>query len=304
MVNLSHDHAERFLEPVLPHLIRGFPDIAWPIIGGAITSDRKVAWRLEYVLGSLSRSSGRQDAAILELPEDALFAWCHAHPETAPAFVGTVAPVLTNYESGGRDCVPHPIMARLLDEFGAREDVLDAVGLNLRSYTGWGSPSSHYARYAGTLASLRDGHPLPQVRRWAAKVSGTSLPWGRDSIVRMTNGTRGLSFRVPRVVRFGRRGGHGGVASGRLRREFGDLRGPLDVVGASGKLRLAQRGDGGVDGLSEGHRCRPQASVLAAFWGSVRGAGRGGRLPVFLGLPANLGPEPEFARLRFVPGAS
>ena len=171
LVNLTHDHAERFLEPVLPGLIRGFPDIAWPIIGGAITSDQQLAWRLEYVLGSLSRSSGRQDAAILELPEDALFAWCHAHPETAPAFVGSVAPVLTNYEGDGRERALHPTVARLLEEFGAREEVLDAVGNNLRSYSGWGSPASHYALYEGAMASLRDGHPLPQVRRWARKVS-------------------------------------------------------------------------------------------------------------------------------------
>ena len=171
VVNLAHDHGERLLEPVLRDLVRGFPDIAWPIIGGAITSDQKIAWRLEYVLGSLSRSSGRQDAAILELPEDALFAWCHAHPETAPAFVGSVAPVLTNYESDGRNRALHATMARLLEEFGAGEDVLDAVGINIRSYSGWGPPASHYALYEGTLASLRDGHPLPQVRRWARAVS-------------------------------------------------------------------------------------------------------------------------------------
>ena len=171
LVRLAHDHAERFLEPLLHDLIRGFPDIAWPIIGGAITSDQQLAWRLEYVLGSLSRSAGRQNAAILELTEDALFAWCHAHPETAPAFVGSVAPVLTSYDGDGRDRALHPTMARLLDEFGAREDVLAAVGVNLRSYSGWGSPSSHYALYAGVLASLRDDHRLPQVQRWAAKVS-------------------------------------------------------------------------------------------------------------------------------------
>ena len=171
LVNLAHDHGEQFLEPVLRDLVRSFPDIAWPIIGGAITSDQKLAWRLEYVLGSLSRSSGRQDAAILELPKDALFAWCHAYPETAPAFVGSVAPVLTNYEGDGRDRGLHPTMARLLDEFGAREDVLNAVGINVRSHSGWGPPASHYALYEGTLASLRDGHPLPQVRRWARTVS-------------------------------------------------------------------------------------------------------------------------------------
>ena len=35
----------------------------------------------------------------------------------------------------------------------------------------WGPPAIHYALYEGTLATLHDGHPLPQVRRWARTVS-------------------------------------------------------------------------------------------------------------------------------------
>ena len=32
----------------------------------------------------------------------------------------------------------HPRMNRLLEEFGDRDDVLQAVGSNIRSYCGWG----------------------------------------------------------------------------------------------------------------------------------------------------------------------
>ena len=58
-------------------------------------------------------------------------------------------------------------MARLLEEFGDREDVLQAVGSNIHSYCGWGSPTGYFALYEAPLSMLRDEHPSARVRRWA-----------------------------------------------------------------------------------------------------------------------------------------
>ena len=58
-------------------------------------------------------------------------------------------------------------MARLLDEFGDREDVLQAVGSNIHSYTVWGSPTGYFALYEAPLTRLKDGHASATVRRWA-----------------------------------------------------------------------------------------------------------------------------------------
>ena len=158
---------EHMIKPVIRLLLGGFPEIAWPIVGQGIVSDPLRAWNLGALLGSRISSDDRHDAAILSLPEDVLFEWCRAYPDVAPAFTATVVPVLTTYN---RDAVGHALhscMARLFDEFGDREDVLQAAGGNIRSYSVWGSPTGYFALYEAPLTRLRDEHASARVRRWA-----------------------------------------------------------------------------------------------------------------------------------------
>ena len=161
---------ERMIKPVIRLLLGSFPEIAWPIIGQTILSNRIRGWRLGYLLGSRLSSDERHDAAILSLPEDVLFEWCRAHPDGAPAFTATVVPVLTSYNRDDQEHSLHPCVARLLEEFGDREDVLQAVGSNIHSYCGWGSPTGYFALYETPLSMLRDEHPSARVRRWAKTI--------------------------------------------------------------------------------------------------------------------------------------
>ena len=170
LVNVEGHRGGRFLKPVIPELLSGFPEIAWPLIGQVIVSDRQRAWHLEHVLGESpsfwQESFGREnDPALLRLPEDTLFAWCHAHPDRAPTFVAGVVPVLTTYRLDILDRSLHPVMTRLLDEFGDREGVLETIARNIHTF-GWTGPLTNYfALYEGPLGMLRD-HPKPKVRRW------------------------------------------------------------------------------------------------------------------------------------------
>ena len=171
LVNVEDDDGERFITPVIPMLLSSFPEIAWPLIGQAIVSDRQRAWHLEHVLGEpisfWQESFGQEKVpALLRLPEDTLFAWCHAHPDRAPAFVARVVPILTTYRLDVPERSLHPVMVRLLDEFGDREDVLQAVARNIHTF-GWSGPVTNYfALYETPLSTLR-GHPRPKVCRWA-----------------------------------------------------------------------------------------------------------------------------------------
>ena len=158
---------ERMIKLVIRLLLGNFPEIAWPVVGQTILSDPVRGWRLCHLLGSRLSSDERHDAAILSLPEDVLFEWCRAHPDGAPAFTATVVPVLTTYDRDAREHSLHPCMARLLEEFGDREDVLRAIGSNIHSYSGWGSPTGYFALYEAPLSMLRDEHPSARVRRWA-----------------------------------------------------------------------------------------------------------------------------------------
>ena len=107
-----------------------------------------------------------QNPAILSLPEDTLFAWCHAHPDRAPAFVAATVPILTTYRTDAPEQSLHPVVIRLFDEFGDRDGVLQAVSLNMGNF-GWsGSVTNYFTLYLEPLRTLHN-HPKWQVRRWA-----------------------------------------------------------------------------------------------------------------------------------------
>ena len=167
LVSSADDGAERLVKPLIRPLLEGFPEIAWPILGHTVLSDPVRGWRLGYLLRGNISSEERHNAPMLSLPEDVLFEWCRANPDRAPAFTATVVPVLSSYDREADAHLLHPRMARLLEEFGDREDVLDAVGGNIRSYFGWGSPADYYVLYKAPLSKLRDEHPSARVRRWS-----------------------------------------------------------------------------------------------------------------------------------------
>lgn len=168
LVKATERSQQRPIEPLIPTLLSRFPEIVWPLIGQAIVSDRREAWRFEHLLGKPLLFDLKKKPPILNLPEDTLFAWCHAHPDCAPAFVATTIPVLTTYDVDSPEILLHPVMARLLREFGDRESVLQALDHNMNHF-GWkGSETIYYELHQGPLEALRN-HPRPKVRQWARK---------------------------------------------------------------------------------------------------------------------------------------
>jgi hypothetical protein len=111
----------------------------------------------------------RKSPPILSLPEDVLFAWCHAQPEVGPAFVAGVASVLGSHDANAPNQEFHPIIRRLLDEFGDRDDVLKHIEQNMQSFGWMGSLTTYFALYRAPLESL-ENHPKGPVRRWAKKM--------------------------------------------------------------------------------------------------------------------------------------
>ena len=155
------------VKPLLPRLLRDFPEMVWPIFGEKIVGDRRNAWKIELLLGD-NHAFGVKKPAILELPEEALFAWCHAHPEVAPAFAAALLPVLTSRDPNDATRAIHPKMERLLDEFGDRTDTLRALTRNMHTF-GWsGSLTEYFALYDMPLRAI-ENHPHGAVRQWVKK---------------------------------------------------------------------------------------------------------------------------------------
>ena len=169
LVNSGEISGDRLIEPVLSKLLSDFPEVTWQLIGQAIVSDDQKATLFAFVLGDQFSFERESCPPILSLPEDALFAWCHAHPDRAPAFAASILPVLTTHGADAPKLSLHAVTARLLDEFGEREDVRRAVELNIYTF-GWsGSRTTYFARYKEPFSKLLR-HPKPEVRSWVRSV--------------------------------------------------------------------------------------------------------------------------------------
>ncbi len=158
------------IKDVLPTMLADFPEIVWPLIGQAIASDNRQARVFEYVLGD-SYVNGRDSNPIfLNLPENTIFAWCHAHPTCAPAFTAAVLPVLASKQDDSAVHALHPLLSRLLDDFGEQKDVRDAVESNMLRRGWFRSETTKYTPLREPLSSLHKHHK-PEVRTWAKTLS-------------------------------------------------------------------------------------------------------------------------------------
>ncbi len=175
---LAHGDHHGWLNPrstkptsVLTRMLAGFPEIVWPLIGGAIVGNRRFASRMRYVLGRPYTFGRDVRPPILDVPEDTLFAWCHANPDGAPTFLAQCLPILSPEDDDAEAGFLHPVMSRLLDEFGERDDVHQALESNIHTYSWSGSSASYYPRYREPLERLCT-HPKAGVRQWAEKMRG------------------------------------------------------------------------------------------------------------------------------------
>ena len=154
-------------KPVLPRLLEDFTEIVWPVLGRAIAAAPRRGERFKQVLGDPYSFEKVQRPPILSLPEETLFEWCHENPGRAPAFAAEVVPALTTYETDASDRRLHPVLSRLLDKFGERQDVLDGINGGIRNHSWSGPPAEYFELFLEPLEALRSGHPKKLVRRWA-----------------------------------------------------------------------------------------------------------------------------------------
>ena len=169
LANGDDRHDSLLTKLVLSRLLTDFAEIAWPPIGHAIVSDPHRAGRFEFLLGDQFAIGRQPDPLILNIPEDTLFAWCHAYPDQAPAFTARVVPVLEPDQADTEDQSFRPVMTWLLDEFGERDDVQQAVGSNIHTFGWYGSMATHFTLFEKPLAKLQS-HPKIKLRLWAGRM--------------------------------------------------------------------------------------------------------------------------------------
>jgi hypothetical protein len=87
-----------------------------------------------------------------------------------------IAPPLINTEHQS-DATWNPIVRAILDEFGARKDVINALSRNLGTFSHLGSLVPYYRQYLFPLRELTQ-HSNPVVRRWAR----STLEWNLNRV--------------------------------------------------------------------------------------------------------------------------
>ena len=162
----DHPSTEALVEPILPILLKDFPEVSWPVIGQEILSNAKNCWHLEFLLGTPNLGI-KKEPVIINLPESVMISWCRSNSEKASAFLATVLPILSSGESTSTSHL-HPIMRRLIDEFGDRDCVLDGFVHNMLTFSYVGSQSTYFGQYRPIFDELQDHHILA-VRLWAQR---------------------------------------------------------------------------------------------------------------------------------------
>ena len=155
---LTHRHQDgwfkpygKTLRPVLRELLSGFPGIAWQLIGGTIVSSPRFARLMALSLGEKFVLHRGVDSPILALSEETLLAWCDVNPDQAPAFAAKCLPILSAAGSDSGHHHLHPVMSRLIDDFGGRADVQKAFESNLFTTGAVSSLADHYASHEAPL---------------------------------------------------------------------------------------------------------------------------------------------------------
>ena len=156
-------------ESVIAKMLKDYSDIVWPIVGSAILKDHQFARRMMYALGKPYNPYYDAISPILYVPEDILFAWCYGNPDDAPQFMALCVPFLSVDDGADDASNIHPIMSRILDEFGEHDDVQEALQQNIKHFGGVSSVARHYSRFVEPLKQL-EKHSKDEVRQWAAKM--------------------------------------------------------------------------------------------------------------------------------------
>ena len=169
LAGMDMDECSRgeLIRNVLPLLLSDFTEIVWPMLGQAIAADPDQRDCFRDILESRPYEA-TEPPPILSLPEEVLFEWCREHPDRAPAFAASVAPVLATSQDDSSDRALHPILSRLIDEFGERKDMQEVITrrIHMHCFSGSGPSDQRYELLSALLEPLHDRHPRGSVRRW------------------------------------------------------------------------------------------------------------------------------------------
>jgi len=174
----------RVIEKLLPEALTHCSSVAWPFLSTGIEAHRDRIWSFEGLLRLHGLDGEPALSPVFLVSWDVLRAWCFENAEFAPAFLMRLAPkfearsgaiaapdaqgVNGDVADAPRPLQWNPIVIRLLDDFGDRKDVLDALAANMMTFIWSGSLVPYFEQYKAPLEALLKHH-RPSVVAWARR---------------------------------------------------------------------------------------------------------------------------------------
>ncbi len=156
---------DHLLRPLVEILITKYLVVSWPILAGGLIEDWRTEFHLSHLLGSRF-GMGEHPGLITKLDSEFLLNWCAADPSRHPVLLAKMVNMTDRSE--GKSKALTPMTRHLIDRYGSSEDVLDALGVNLGTYSWTGSLVPYYEEQIALLSPLLD-HEFSQVRDWASR---------------------------------------------------------------------------------------------------------------------------------------
>lgn len=156
--------SNQLLQKLTELVIVQFSSIVLPMFASHIErSDMGDRWHFVHILGSPFSFNGKVEGPLFQLGATVVVAACKAYPKNFARMVAEMAPLFVTHD--GRKSWTE-LGAALINEFGSRKDIQNALSINIGT-GGWSGPtSSHLRSFVAPLEELKD-HPLRQVRSWA-----------------------------------------------------------------------------------------------------------------------------------------
>lgn len=156
---------DHMLKPLLEILLSKYREVSWPILAGGLIENWRTEFHLSHLLGSRF-GMGEAPGLIAKLDFEFLLDWCAADTSRHPVLLAKMVNMTDRSEGTRKNLTP---MARaLIDRYGSNEEVLDAMGANLGTYSWTGSLVPYYEEQIALLSPLLD-HEFSQVRDWASR---------------------------------------------------------------------------------------------------------------------------------------
>lgn len=162
-IGFNHNQLWTYYKPILLKLMKNYEETLWPILGDAIASaEGKKRYWLKELVEHENSFSNKMPSVLSFVSINKVINWCKKNPDSGPSFVANSVGIIEDSEEGKR---PSPLFIALLENFGDKKQVRNALSANIAS-RGWtGSLVPHLESDKKVLSTLLDYKDV-NVRGW------------------------------------------------------------------------------------------------------------------------------------------